>query len=128
MSKPVPLRLRLFGWWPTRAEFRVLLFDLRQRLSGRCNDCPWLPDARMNEYRGGYSHWRCGLPRGHETLHRFRNYTWGETASEQVTYDPVPGRLSIPFAVHPDAPGYSFRQRRASLALHSSPKSGEVDL
>ena len=33
MSKPMPMRLRVFGWWPTWAEFRILLFDVRRRLS-----------------------------------------------------------------------------------------------
>lgn len=34
--------------------------------------------------QGGYDHWRCELPRRHEGLHRFGNYTFGEVGGEAI--------------------------------------------
>lgn len=44
---------------------------------------------------GGYSHWLCRLKRGHDGLHRFNNYTWGEIGGETIgaTHVPESGRV-----------------------------------
>lgn len=33
---------------------------------------------------GGYDHWHCRKPRGHDGLHRFNNYVWGDVGGEHV--------------------------------------------
>jgi hypothetical protein len=100
-----------------RREFRVWLYDIDRRMRGICNDAPW---AMGPTSRGGYSHWRCQLRRGHETLHRANNYTWGDSTDERTTYDPVPVPIPSPGAWRePDVPNYarSRRQRIQSDAF-----------
>jgi hypothetical protein len=38
----------------------------------------------------GYSHWYCRLPRRHDGLHRYVNYTWGELDGESMDVTHVP--------------------------------------
>lgn len=87
--------IRVFDWlaewnghlpgWYWRAYHRIVnwrrdLWDKRVR--GIC-----CQDLTIET--GGYNHWRCGLPRGHEGVHRFRNYIWaGE--GHRTEYDPFP--------------------------------------
>lgn len=66
--------------------------DVRAMASGYCNDCPrknGLPDEG-----GGYRHWRCALRRGHDGMHRYRNYVW--TGDGATDYLPVPNGWPMP--------------------------------
>lgn len=40
--------------------------------------------AHLEEGDGGYTHWRCGRPRGHEGAHRFGNYIWPSPFGPQL--------------------------------------------
>lgn len=75
------LRWRL-GLWRSRAANRAM--DIAAVLAGYCNDRPWSPIP--GEGGGGYSHWRCAHRRGHQGLHRFRNYVWAD--DRRVVYTP----------------------------------------
>lgn len=80
--------------------------DLQARLAGACNASTW--NEAKGDYDGGYSHWRCGKPRGHDRQvkvfrdgdyvdgatygpHRFNNYIWPGPGT-RVQYAPVPVR------------------------------------
>ena len=106
--KPLPIRLRLFGWWPTRTEWRIMLHDARMRRLGVCNETPDME-------RGGYSHWRCQLDIYHVGPHRYRNYVWS-TLRPAPRYDPLPIAEPMPNG-DPQVPGFgmSFAQRRAGV-------------
>ena len=63
--------------------------DARARLTGVCNALASDGTPRSN----GYNFWRCGLDRGHDGEHRFRNYLWSD--GENMRYEPgehLPGR------------------------------------
>lgn len=60
--------------------------DLLAVLNGYCNHCPRKTD--LPGEGGGYRHWRCARRRGHDDLHRYRNYVWDDRG--QTTYVPVP--------------------------------------
>lgn len=75
-------------WLPTHGELRVLRADVRAVLSGYCN-------RSVSRQWGGYAHWRCGLRRGHDLPHRYRNYTWAGPGA-RVEYNPVPMGQSMP--------------------------------
>lgn len=51
---------------------------------------PWTCQAVPPKGMGGYSHWHCRLPRKHDGMHRFNNYTWGEVGGERIgtSYEP----------------------------------------
>ncbi|MFI6333249.1 hypothetical protein ACIBBG_33980 [Micromonospora chersina] len=57
--------------WRRRAVNRW--YDLRAVLAGYCNNQPY---PAIPGEGGGYAHWRCALKRGHEGMHRPRNYVW----------------------------------------------------
>lgn len=65
--------------------------DLRARLAGACNADLWTGQG-LTGYAGGYSHWRCGRERGHQSPHRFHNYTWTGAPGDRPVYDPLPIR------------------------------------
>ena len=67
---------------PRRRELQVAYYDLRARLGGWCNERP---------RRGGYSFWRCELPRHHAEAHRFNSYTWAGV--DRVQFNPIDHRL-----------------------------------
>lgn len=85
------------GVW-YRARYRVgnRLMDARALALGACNASTW--DTAIDEYGGGYNHWRCGKARGHMQVlddrvpaHRFNNYIW-EGPGSRVEYAPLPIR------------------------------------
>lgn len=80
---------RLWIWWH-RAQNRYA--DARAILAGYCNHRPWSP--RPGE-GGGYSHWRCALNRGHDGLHRARNYVWSD--DDRTDYLPIPAGHPMPY-------------------------------
>ncbi len=45
---------------------------------------PFSCGAQPPKGQGGYSHWLCTLRRGHDGMHRFNNYTWGEIGGEPI--------------------------------------------
>lgn len=59
-------------------------WDMRAGLKGFCNHCPWSPDHTRG---GGYSFWRCALPRGHKSEHRARSYVWDDEGHTE--YSPL---------------------------------------
>lgn len=85
--------MRLPGFaWQTVHRTQNRWHDLRAILAGYCNDCPrkrGLPDEG-----DGYIMWRCALKRGHDGLHRSRNYVWD--AAGAANYLPVPPRRPMP--------------------------------
>lgn len=48
-----------------------------RRRPGACNQAPPLG-------LGGYDHWLCTLRRGHDGMHRFNAYAWGEIGGEPI--------------------------------------------
>lgn len=79
------IRWRYAWWLPTKSELHVAWLDVRAWWKGYCNDCPARPDPGQG---GGYSFWRCALKRGHDGLHRARNYVWTDDGG--CEYMPVP--------------------------------------
>lgn len=77
-------RHRIPGFvWRTIHRAQNRYYDARAVLAGYCNHRP-APDS------GGYSHWRCALPRHRWGRHRFNNYTWADAG--RVNFDPIPVR------------------------------------
>ena len=70
---------------PSRAQLRYAYLDLRGWLGGWCHACPWNVERGGS---GGYVHWRCRRPRGHDGLHRFNSYIWAPNG--MVSYEPLP--------------------------------------
>ena len=63
--------------------------DMRAVLAGYCNHRPW----NVPGEGGGYSHWRCAHKRGHDGLHRSRNYVWTDDGrTDYVPIDWLPKR------------------------------------
>lgn len=75
--------------WRKRAVNRW--YDLRALLAGYCNHNPYNPIPGEG---GGYAHWRCALRRGHDGMHRSRNYVWDSTG--RTEYLPVPHWRDMP--------------------------------
>jgi hypothetical protein len=71
--------------WIIRHRITNRWHDLRAVLAGYCNHRPWSPIPGDG---GGYAHWRCALTRGHDGLHRARNYVWSDDG--RTDYVPVP--------------------------------------
>ncbi|MCX5562745.1 hypothetical protein [Streptomyces sp. NBC_00038] len=76
----IPFRVRIAC---EQASNRTL--DTLAVLLGYCNDRS--VNSGVPGDGGGYLHWRCALRRGHEGLHRYRNYVWNE--QRDVEYAPV---------------------------------------
>lgn len=55
---------------------------------------PFSCGAKPPKGMGGYDHWLCTLRRGHDGMHRFNNYTWGEIGGEPIgaLYNPEDDR------------------------------------
>lgn len=112
----IPWQIRM--WLPTRGELRVLRADVAAVLSGYCN--------RGDSWRwGGYAHWRCGLRRGHDLPHRFRNYTWAGPGA-QVEYDPVPMGQAMPGSRDMIVNGSYFYRIRRMLELDQRMKHRDL--
>jgi hypothetical protein len=72
--------------WQARCRAANRWWDLRAVLAGFCNHRPFR--ASDPDGGGGYVHWRCDLPRGHDMPHRGGSYVW--LAAGATTYLPVP--------------------------------------
>ncbi|MBM0203518.1 hypothetical protein JNW90_10630 [Micromonospora sp. STR1s_5] len=75
------------AWRVTHRRALMRWYDARARRAGYCNHSPYSPIPGEG---GGYAHWRCALRRGHTSLHRGRNYVWGDDG--RTEYRPVPPR------------------------------------
>lgn len=82
------LKTRLHIW---RARATNRWYDMRAILAGYCNHRPY---SVIGGQGGGYAHWRCGLRRHHEGMHRARNYVWSDDG--RTTYLPVPHNQRMP--------------------------------
>jgi len=87
-EKETEMKTRLHIW---RKRFTNRWYDLRAVLAGYCNHRPYSPVPGEG---GGYAHWRCALRRGHEGMHRARNYVW--SANGRTSYLPVPNSQPMP--------------------------------
>jgi hypothetical protein len=97
--------------WTTLYRAQNLWHDMLARLLGYCNDCPWRPDPGEG---AGYSHWRCGWKRGHEGLHRYRNYAWSDDGN--CDYVPVPHGRTWPTQPNDRRSVLTRRQQRRRRA------------
>lgn len=70
---------RRLDWWGLRSWLygHALHAAVYQRKPGACNQPP--PPGQ-----GGYNHWLCREKRGHEGMHRYNAYTWGEIGGEMI--------------------------------------------
>lgn len=85
--------MRLPGYaWITIHRTQNRWHDMRAVLAGYCNDCP--RKRGLHDEGGGYIMWRCALKRGHDGLHRARNYVWDDAGI--TDYLPVPPRRQMP--------------------------------
>ncbi|MGA5489586.1 hypothetical protein ACPCK1_17740 [Streptomyces pseudogriseolus] len=80
-------------------------------LLGYCNDRSVNSGAPGDG--GGYLHWRCALRRGHNGLHRYRNYVWNE--QRDVEYAPVPLTESMPSQPWERHSTHTRRQAREAI-------------
>ncbi|WP_328941559.1 hypothetical protein OG259_07750 [Streptomyces sp. NBC_00250] len=87
-------------------------WDFLAVLNGYCNDRP--VKTGVPGQGGGYSHTRCALPRGHDSVHRSRNYVWGENG--KTMYLPVEDFPSQPWGRHPTS---TLRQARNARRWHA---------
>lgn len=78
---------RRLDWWGLRSWLysQALNAAVHQKKPFACNAVP--PRGQ-----GGYDHWHCRLRRGHDGMHRYNAYTWGEIGGEPIGafYAPVP--------------------------------------
>jgi hypothetical protein len=126
-------------WYRARHRVGNRLMDARALALGACNVSTW--DTAMDEYGGGYNHWRCGKRRGHSDAeaelpggrwngaHRFNNYIW-EGPGHRVEYAPLPirnddntdwfdSRTVIPFRKLADGRHPIESRRRSRLLARS---------
>lgn len=66
-------------WWGLRTWLwqQGLHAAVHRKRPGACNQAP--PRGQ-----GGYDHWHCTLRRGHDGMHRFNAYVWGEIGGETI--------------------------------------------
>lgn len=78
-------RWRRHDWWGVRSWLYAqgLHATVYKRKPLSCGQPP--PKGQ-----GGYSHWLCQLRRGHDGLHRFHSYQWGEIGGETIGATHVP--------------------------------------
>jgi hypothetical protein len=103
---------------PGRAWIAIFRVDNRWKdllaiLAGYCNHCPWTADPAQG---GGYAFWRCALRRGHDGLHRARNYVWEDDG--RPSYVPMPNRQRIPQQPWQRRTSFTRRQTRAREMWH----------
>jgi hypothetical protein len=76
---------RRLDWFGLRSWLfsQALHAAVHRKKPGACNQVP-------TPAHGGYSHWACQLKRGHDGMHRFNAYTWGEIDGEPIgAHNPV---------------------------------------
>lgn len=115
-KKPAELsyRARFRGaCWVAAHRLANRWHDLRAVLAGYCNDGPWRPEP---DHGGGYGHWRCALRRGHDGLHRARNYVW--STDGRTDYVPVPIGKQMPQQPWERKMTPTRRQARAARRWH----------
>lgn len=76
---------RRLDWWGARSWLyhRALHAAVYRKRPDACGQSP--PRGQ-----GGYDHWLCQLRRGHEGMHRFNSYVWGEIDGELIGATHVP--------------------------------------
>lgn len=87
----VALLRRYLRRWRRLDWFGLRSWLYKQGLHGAVfSKKPFTCGATPPKGQGGYSHWRCHLPRRHGGMHRFHNYVFGEVDGEPIGAHYVP--------------------------------------